>query len=535
MKTISRRTTLLAALATTALTLLAPMGATAQEDPQPSRTLLATWGGFEPQAVFVPAGGGGSPEFTSTKILEPMLEADDELNFEPVLATAVTPSEDFMSYTITIREGVTWHDGTPFTTDDVVFNAMEYWKGVVASAAFQFLTGAEATGENEVTLTFSQPTPEFFLKSALVRVLVIPKHIYEGTEFATNEANNAPIGTGPFVFEEWVRGSHIEYSKNENYWADGQPYADGLIIRYWRDPSSRTAAFEAGEVDIGVYNPIPAADIDRLGAMDEFATSTGGYLTSAWASTIEFNSRNPIVSEVPVRQAIMHAIDKAFIADVIYSGKAVPGTSFVSSSNSKFYSDDVPQYAYDPELAAQMLDEAGYPVGDDGTRFSIELVAAGWFEENAQIGQYVKQALGDIGIEANLNVPDRPSSFRTIYGEYAYDIALSNHSAPAELVPVQTNFVTTSGILKGVPFRNASGYSNPELDAIVENLTSETDEAVRAELAHEMQTILAEDLPITILVEHTSTTVASADVKGYDHLANILANSWAGLWIDESE
>lgn len=532
MKRFGRRTFLTFVSASAALLQLSGLPAAQAQTPKNGGTLVATWGGFEPQALFVPAGGGGAPEFTSTKVLEPMLTLDSDLNFHPALATDVTPASDFLSYKIKIREGVTWHDGKPLTVDDIIFNADKYWKPVVAGPALQFYTGIKQTGPNEVTVSFSQPTPEFFFKSVLARVLVIPKHLYDGKEFATNPANNVPIGTGPFKFKEWVRGSHVAYTKNENYWNKGEPHLDNLIIRYWRDPSSRTAAMEAGELQMGVFNPVPAADIKRLVDSGKFVASSSGYLTSAWASTIEFNSRNPIVKDPLVRKAIMHAIDKNFVVDVVFSGRAKAGKSFVSSTNTKFHTGDVEQYKFDPELAKKMLDQAGYPSKNGAPRFSVKLVAAGWFPENGRIGQYVKQQLEDIGVAVELTVPDRPTSFKVIYGDYAFDIAVGNHAAPVELVPVQTNYVTTSGILKGVPFRNANGYSNPELDAVVAKLAVETDETKRTDLARQFQTILARDVPITILAEIESITVASKQVKGYEHLANVLADSWSTIWLD---
>ncbi|WP_453959297.1 ABC transporter substrate-binding protein [Amorphus suaedae] len=505
----------------------------AQDAPKSGGTLVATWGGFEPQAVFVPGGGGSSPTFSSTKILEPLLTQDSDLAFHPALALSVEPSADFLSYVVKIRPGVTWHDGKPLTVDDVVFSAEQYWKPIVAGAALKYFTGAKVTGEDEVTLSFSQPTPEFFMKSILSSVLVVPKHVYEGSEMATNPANNAPIGTGPFKFKEWVRGSHIELAKNEDYWDEGKPYLDALVLRYWRDAASRAAAMEAGELQIGVFNPIPAPDIDRLVDTGNFVASTEGYLAAEWASTIEFNSRNPIVSDVKVREAVLHAIDKELIGDVVYFGRAKAGTSFVSSVNKKFYDPELTQYDFDPEKAKELLDEAGYPEKDGGKRFTVRLLAAGWFEENGKIGQFVKQALEDVGIGVELSVPDRATSIKGIYTDYDYDIALSNYAAPLELVPKQTQYVTTDGIVKGAAFRNANGYSNPELDKVVEQLAAEIDDAKRVELAHQFQQILAKDLPITVVVEIQSTTVANKEVKGYEGKADVMADSWSSLWLDK--
>ncbi|MGP9811460.1 ABC transporter substrate-binding protein [Rhodopseudomonas sp. NSM] len=498
--------------------------------PKKGGLLVATWGGFEPQAVFVPGGGGSSPLISSTKILEPLLRQDSKAEFFPVLATGLKPSADFKSYDIALRKDVTWHDGKPFTADDVIFSMNKYWSQTIAKAALKNFAGIEAI-DGGVRVTFSEPTPEFFFKSVLATALVIPKHVYDGAEIATNPANNAPIGTGPFKFKQWVRGSHIEYAANDKYWDAGKPYLNGLVMRYWRDAASRTAALEADELQLGIFNPIPAPDIDRLAKTGKFEASTDGYLGAAWASTIEFNSRRDIVKDPAVRRALLTAIDRETIADVVYFGRAKPGTSFVSSTNPKFYNPNLPRYEFDAKKAAKMLDDAGYPKKGK-SRFKLNLLAAGWFEENGKVGQFVKQNLEDIGVEVSLTVPDRATSLKQIYGDYDYDIALSNYAARVELVPQQTDYVTTSGIVKGAAFRNANGYSNPEIDAIVGKMSVETDEAKRKELAFKLQEIVARDLPITVLVELISTTMLAKKVKGMGNRADISADSLSDVWLD---
>ncbi len=122
-------------------------------------TLVASWGGLEPQALFVPGGGGSSPFQTATKILERLLKLDADLKFQPALALSVTPAADFRSYTIKLREGVTWHDGAPFTSADVVYNVLQHWKPVSAGIALKSLTGATATDPLTVVLNFDAPVP----------------------------------------------------------------------------------------------------------------------------------------------------------------------------------------------------------------------------------------------------------------------------------------------------------------------------------------------------------------------------------------
>src|SRR5580704_13949722 len=183
----------------------------AQGEPKRGGTLVATWGGGEPQACYVPAGGGSSPTFSSSKLFERLGNRRMDGVFEGELAEAWKAAADFKSYTIKIRKGVKFH----------------------------------------------KPVPEFFFSSLLCGSVnyIVPKHVYAGSDPVTNPANNAPIATGPWKFKEWVRGSHFEYVKNDAYWRKDMPYMDRLIIRYVRDPAGRAAAIEAGDIQIGVFNP----------------------------------------------------------------------------------------------------------------------------------------------------------------------------------------------------------------------------------------------------------------------------------------
>lgn len=496
-------------------------------------TLVATWGGFEPQALFVPAGGGSSPYFTSTKVHERLLRLTADLKFEPVLALDIQPAEDFRSYTIKLRQGVSWHDGKPFTADDVVFNALEYWKPISAGVSLDALQAAEAVDAQTAVLKFKAPVPEFFLKSVLASKagLLIPKHVYAGSNIITNPINNSPIGTGPFKVKEWVRGSHVEFVRNDSYWNAGLPYLDRLVIRWWRDPASRSAAFEAGQLDIGTFNPIPAPDITRLTSSGKFVAETRGYANSAWVTTIEFNQRREIFRKREVRQALLQGIDRQFIADTVFFGRAHPSVGAVPSSNSIFFSKDVQDYPFDVKKAGKLLDAAGYPV-KGGSRFTMTLVSAGWFEENVKIGQYLKQAFEDLDITVELAVPDRATSLKRIYTDYDYDLAVSNNSGSVELIPSTTQFYTTDGIVKGAAFRNATGYSNPKVDELVARMTVETDEPKRIALAKEFGKLVSAEAPLLPMVDLEPVTIARSDVRNHSLTADFMGESWAEVWLD---
>ncbi len=143
----------------------------------------------------------------------------------------------------------------------------------------------------------------------------------------------------------------------------------------------------------------------------------------------------------------------------------------------------------------------------------------------------MKQVLEDVGVGINLTVPDRPSSIKRIYTDYDFDLAISNQANPSEPVPSTTQYFTTDGILKGVPFRNASGYSNPDVDKLVASIKVETDPAKRKALVFEFQKITTQEAPLLPLVELESITLASTKVQNHSNDPNFLAASWGDLWL----
>jgi peptide/nickel transport system substrate-binding protein len=529
MGTVSRRAFGAGALAT-GLTI--GRSSFAQE-PRRGGTLVATWGGGEPQACYVPSGGGPGPTFTSSKVLERLGKRTMDGAFAGELAESWKPAEDFKSYTVKLRDGVKFHDGKPMTADDVVYSVDEIWKKHAAPASMADYTGIEAPDAGTVVIKFSRPVPDFFFASLLCGSVnfILPKHLYAGSDPAANPANVAPLGTGPWKFRQWVRGSHVEYVRNEDYWRPGFPYMDRLVIRYVRDPAGRAAALEAGEIQIGVFNPVASADVKRLTGTGKFVATAQGYEEAVWSTSLECNCRKPLFAKREVRQAMFHAVDRSLIAKTVYYGNARPGTGPIFSPNTTFYTPDTYSTAFDPKKAAALLDAAGYKRNGKTSRFTVSLVAGGWFAENGKVGALVKQGLEEIGVVVNLAVPDRAASIKRIYTDYDFDLAISNQANPSEPVPATTQYYTSDGIKKGVPFRNASGFSSPETDALVDKIKVETDADKRRALVVEFQKVVTQEACNLPLVELDTLTVASAKVQNHSNDPNYLAASWHDIWL----
>lgn len=527
---LSRRYLLALFPLTAAGTLLASCGRPSANGVSASKTLTATIGYPEPHTIFAPGGGGGGPGFSGSKVLERLARLNTDQTFTPVLAESWTLAQDAKSVSIRLREGIKWHDGQPFTAEDVVWTVKEYWKPFFPQTILDFLSGVEATGSHDLIIRFDRPVPEFsvgYLFGDMTNY-ILPKHLYAGTDILLNPLNNAPVGTGPWKFSKWVRGSFAEFVRNPDYWVSGQPKLDKLIIRWWREPASRAAAFETGELDVGVSNPAPLGDIERLKANPNLNIR---FEDQDAPLGLHFNTKNPVVSDVRVRRALLHAIDREFIAKTVYYGLAHPAISPILSTNKLYFNPDVPTYEFDPALAARLLNEAGYPKKADGKRFTLNLLASGWSEENGKAGAYLKQVFEDLGIVTTLKVPDRANSLKALYTDYDFDVAYSQGGGTYnDPIPDLPLVFGTAGISKGLIFRNGSRYSNPKLDTLFDQIKQETDTVKRKADIDQAARIILEDAPLVPLIEWPTHIISQKTVHFDTPAAQIAADSWGDVW-----
>ena len=182
-----------------------------------------------------------------------------------------------------------------------------------------------------------------------------------------------------------------------------------------------------------------------------------------------------------MRQAIAHAIDKDFVVKTIFLGYATPRPGRCRRTSKEFYTADVPPYDFDVAKANALLDEAGYPRGADGTRFSLKLLPAPYFNETKQFGDYLRQALAEIGIDAEIVNNDAAAHQKAVYTDHDFDLAVAPpvfRGDPA----ISTTILVQSGLPAGVPFSNQGGYANAELDALIAKAAATIDPAARVAL-----------------------------------------------------
>ncbi len=475
--------------------------------------------------------------FVASKVVEPLAEAsfEGENGLAPRLATSWEGSTDGLTATFHLREGVKWHDGTPFTSADVAFSAMEVWKPLqnLGRVVFKALEKVETPDDLTAVFHFSEPTPFQLIRNALPALTaVLPKHVFAGSDIMANPANEKLVGTGPFKYAEHKTGEYYRLTRNDDYWGQGEPYLDEIVYRVLPDRAAAAGALEAEEVDLAAFSAVPLADLGRISKVPGLTVISKGYEALTYQLVVEINHHRKELANLKVRQAIAHAIDRDFVVKTIFLGYAKTSTGPVPRYDSQFYTDDVPSYPFDVAKANALLDEAGYERGKDGTRFTLKLLPAPYFNETKQFGDYLRQALAAVGIDARIVNNDSAAHQKAVYTDHDFDLAIAPtvyRGDPA----ISTTILVEGGIPAGVPFSNQGGYANAELDALIAKAAREIDEKKRTALYHQFQQMVDADLPLINVAEWGFITVASDRVKNVSSNPRWAVSNWADTWLEQ--
>jgi peptide/nickel transport system substrate-binding protein len=441
-------------------------------------------------------------------IYESLLRFDEKFNAQPSLAKSWSASPDRKTYTFNLQEGVVWHDGKPFTADDVVFTLDKFlrevsprWRPIANSQVEKIEKIDDLTVKITLKQTFA-PLPLVFEVSSGP---IIPKHIYEGTDFRANPANTTPIGTGPFMFKEWKKGSYIHLTKNSRYWLKGKPYFDDLYYEVIPDAAARAVAYQTGKVDVLPGGAVDVFDVARLSKLPNTCMTTKGWEMFAPIAWVAPNLRRGVLGNKQFRQGLMHAIDREFGKNTVWDGIGKVATGPINSKT-RFYSADVPKYPLDLEKAKQLIKASGYK----GEKLSLLVLPYG--EIWNRWAEAVKQNLADVGVNVEIEATDVPGWTQRV-ANWDFDLTfnfLYQLGDPA--IGVSRNYVS-SNIVKGNPFANSEGYSNPEVDKLFAEAAAAPTDDERQRLYTKVQQIIVDEVPILWLLELEYPTIYRCDIK----------------------
>ena len=426
---------------------------------------------------------------------------------EPQIAESWEQTDD-VTYVFKIREGVKFHDGSEVTAADVKFSLERAINSAAVSYIVDFIESVSDNGDGTVTIKTKYPYGPALRNLAIPFAAIVPKALVEADEanFILN-----PVGSGPYQFVEWKQGDHITMKAFDDYYA-GKAATENLIMRVVPENAQRSIALETGEVDLAY-----GLSVNDIPKVEDNPDLVANVISSLSCTYISFNLNKAPFDNPLVREALSIAIDRQAIVDTINSGVGEPADAIIAPGVFGYYSTGVPEY--NPERAKELLAEAGYPNG-----FSTTL----WVNENQgriEICQAIMAMLMDIGVECKLESMEFGSYIsRTSAGEH--ELACFGWTTSSGYADY-TYYSLEHSSQQGAP-GNRSFISDPEVDQLIEDARSSSDEATRKELYQKLAIKLAEynnNMPIL----YTAVNVGASknvegfvmDVNEYHHLENV--------------
>lgn len=482
------------------VTIITPVGVGAAEtQPKYGDTFIVGMNS-DPATLNGAISGSVNDKTVASNIFSMLFRLDYKMNPVPDLAEEWTISDDGLVYTFKLRDGVKWHDGTPFTSADVKFSMDEaYMKLHPRTDNFNsFIESVETPDDKTVVFKLKKPYGAF-MNALAYDVYIIPKHLYENTDIRNNPYNIKPIGTGPFIFEEWSRGSHITLKRNPDYFQKGLPYLDKLVFRIIPNAASRVLALGTGEIHYLSYQALPSSAIAELKENPDIKITTQGFESLGSMLMLTLNLEQPKLQDIRVRQALAMGIDRKYIVEHADYGMGVPATGAFPSTNWA-YEPDVIKYEYNPEKAMKLLDEAGFVPDSNGVRLTLRLTADANVELARKGGEIIKANLEKIGVVVDFEPVERGVMLDRTYISRDFDMQIHSFSTGSDPAVDIARFYVSSNI-RPVTFTNGSAYRNPEVDALFTKGADASSIQERAKYYKEVQKILSEDLPIIWIEE----------------------------------
>ncbi|WP_378144431.1 ABC transporter substrate-binding protein [Cnuibacter sp. UC19_7] len=465
-----------------------------------------------------------SATFVGRSIFDPLVNLDSDYEVQPDLAESWESNSDSTQFTLHLRPGVKWHDGEDFTSEDVKF----YFDQVIPIHPL----GAPIAAVYEKTDTPDPETAVITLKTpfapfiqALAGHMMLPAHLYEGTDIATNPYNLTPVGTGPYKFESFTSGDSVVVERNADYWGE-QGDADRVVFRIMPDSNARALAFQSGEVDLATM--LPLNQVETLQSDQRFAFDKAVMAEHLYGF---FNTASPVLQDPAVRQALYHAIDRDEIASKVFLGNGTPSKSPVPNQVTWAIdpsTDFTQEFDYDPTEAGKLLDAAGYPEQADGTRFPLTLVYrtddAAW----ASTADLIKTSFAGIGVQVNVVGQDTQVFADTVYSKHGFDLALQSLGAYADpSLGVARAFICNPD---NGNYRNPTSVCDEGIDAAFAATTVVSDPGERLVAFKDAADAVAEVMGTAPLISYNQITSYRADKwDGIDEFNSTDVWSWGAL------
>ncbi|AFZ69468.1 ABC transporter substrate-binding protein [Deinococcus peraridilitoris] len=448
------------------------------------------------------------------QVYEGLLEVDAKLKLRPLLASKHIKSDDGLTYTFTLRQGVKFHNGNPLTAEDVVYTMDRIKDPKLASPLASRLSAVKdirASGPNEVTFVLSKPFAPFL--SEVATIGIVDKEYVSGG----GDLQRKAVGTGPFRLQEWVPDTYVQLEKNPSYWVKNQPYLDALKYNIVPDASTRQLGLQSG-----TYHFLPT--IDASLAVNLKNTPSVQLLKSQDLAynLLGMNTTRKPFNDPRVREALNYAVNRPELVEAVYFGDAVPAGPIPAALNTLATpTSNFGCYSYNPARARQLLRDAGYPNG-----VNFDLLTFSTIKTVADTAQVLQAQLAKAGFNAKIDVQE--------FGNFVQNWRNSNFDA---FVSLNGGSVDPDGhlyrhLISGGS-TNVFKYSDATVDKLLEQGRTSSSSANRLRTYAQLQKILACRGPIAFLAHGTLYSAARQNVKGFTPNPTRSLSSFKTTWLDQ--
>lgn len=472
-------------------------------------------------------------------VFDALFRIDPQGVIQPNLAVEVPDqknggiSEDGLKWRIRLRDDVRWHDGTPFSAEDVKFTLelitnpnFRSWR----TAGHALVRDITVISPTEISWRMEEPFAPYL--SFLTETFIVPKHILEKEANPNNAAfNQAPVGTGPFKWGQRVPGDHLELVANPNYFGEG-PHIERLVFKYIPDLTVLYTQFKSGDVDLVGQ---PYITPDHYGEAKTLPNRVVTLVPRTSFESFYLNLERPQFKELAVREALYAAIDKEAIIQGLYYGVPTPTETFMPRQ-SFFFNANLPLHQFDVNRAGKILDQAGWAKGADGIRakngvrlsFTNSTTSGDPLRE--QVQQFLQQTFAQLGVE--MKISNLPAA--VMWGEFwtqsLFDSVIVGSSYLIGADPDVTNRLHSHSIaVKGGRGSNNAQYTNPEVDALLDKGARTFDPEARRAIYSRVQELVRRDLPFLPLYQSNAVEGLKKGINGFVPNGNTRTESWNAL------
>ena len=444
-------------------------------------------------------------------------------------------SDGGLAWTVKLRNDAKWHDGTPFTAEDVKYT-IELIKAPGFKARTRvghaLVTDIVVKGPHEISWRMEKAYAPYL--ALLSNTFIVPKHLLEkASDPNTAPFNQAPVGTGPFKWGTRQPGDNITLTANTAYHGKG-PYLERAVLKYVPDQTALYAQFRTGQVDLIIGTGIPANYYQEAIKLPGRKVTT---IPSASLEVLMPNLEHPVLKDKAVRQALYASINKQAIIDVIFYGLHKPTESFMPQE-SWAYDPSLPKQSYDLTKAAKILDDAGWVRKGNGVRakdgvpleFAVSTTTGAALREQCQ--QLMQQDWQQIGVGMKINNMPAAVIWGEFYTRSKFDSLLVGTAFRTVIDPDPAHrFGSDSIPAKSGNGANQMQWQNKEADALMKAGQETFDQAKRKEIYVKLQAIVREELPILPIYQYAPVEGYKEGLIGYQPNINARQNTWnMGSW-----